>query len=138
MHMKILSAAAALALLASVPAGAQLKAPDKAAAAPAAKIDVPTGIFYKDLGPTQYLIKSRLIGQPVVDKAGVKVAVVDDVVLGTKDDKIDGLILDAGGKKLGIRMTETKIESKDGKITISLPRVTAEMIKVLPAYGSKK
>lgn len=137
MHMKILGAAAALALLASVPAVAQLKAPEKAAA-PAAKVDVPTGIFYKDLGPTQYLVKSRLIGQPVVDKAGVKVAVVDDIVLGTKDDKIDGLILDAGGKKLGIRLTETKIESKDGKITISLPRVTAEMIKVLPAYGGKK
>ena len=103
------------------------------------KIEIPKDTFYAGLGPTQYLAKSRLIGQPVVDKAGSRLAIVDDIILGSKDDKIDGLIIDANGKKLGVRITAAKIETKDGKTTIMLPLVTAEMLKSsLPAFGAKK
>ncbi len=103
------------------------------------KIDVPKDTFYAGLGPTQYLVKSRLIGAAVVDKAGGKLGSVDDVILGTKDDKVDGLLVDAGGgKKIGVRMSAAKIDTKDGKTTITLPAVTADMLKVLPAYGAKK
>ena len=69
----------------------------------------------------------------------VGAAVVDDIILGTKDDKIDGLIIDANGKKMGVRITAAKIETKDGKTTITLPLVTAEMLKSsVPAFGAKK
>lgn len=103
------------------------------------KIEVPKDTFYAALGPTQYLVKSRLIGAAVVDKAGGKLGSVDDVILGTKDDKVDGLLVDAGGgKKIGVRMSAAKVDTKDGKTTITLPAVTAEMLKVLPAYGAKK
>ena len=103
------------------------------------KIDVPKDTFYAGLGPTQYLVKSRLIGAAVVDKAGGKLGSVDDVILGTKDDKVDGLLVDAGGgKKIGVRMSAAKVDTKDGKTTITLPAVTADMLKVLPAYGAKK
>ena len=138
MNKMILGLASAAALAFTLPAIAQLKAPDaKPEVKAAAKVDVPQGVFYGGLGPTQYLIKSRLIGAPVVDKAGAKIATVDDVILGTKDDKIDGLIIDAGGKKLGVRMTAAKVETKDGKTTDTLAAVTAEMLKVLPAFGTK-
>ena len=137
MNKMILGLASAATLAFAIPAIAQLKGPDVPAKAPG-KIEVPTGVFYGGLGPTQYLVKSRLIGQSVVDKAGAKIAVVEDVILGTKDDKIDGLLIDAGGKKLGVRMAAVKIESKDGKTTITLDKVTSEMLKVVPAYGTKK
>lgn len=126
MHKTILSTAAALALAAAIPALAQ-------------KIEIPKDVFYAGLGPTQYLAKSRLIGATVVDKSGGRLAVVDDIILGSKDDKIDGLIIDANGKKLGVRITAAKIETKDGKTTVMLPLVTAEMLKSsLPAFGAKK
>jgi sporulation protein YlmC with PRC-barrel domain len=127
MHKTILSAAAAIALAATLPAIAQQK------------VEIPKDVFYAGLGPTQYLAKSRLIGSPVVDKSGGRLAVVDDIILGTKDDKIDGLIIDANGKKFGVRISATKIETKDGKTTVMLPLVTAEMLKSsLPAFGAKK
>ncbi len=136
MNKMLLTAAAALTLGLGLPAIAQQKAPDKAPEAK--KIEIPKDTFYAGLGPTQYLAKSRLIGQPVVDKAGARIAVVDDIILGTKDDKIDGLIIDAGGKKLGVRITAAKIETKDGKTTVMLPNVTGEMLKSsLPAFGAK-
>lgn len=123
-----LGAAAAAALLATLPAAIAQQ-----------KIEIPKDTFYAGLGPTQYLAKSRLIGQPVVDKSGSRLAVVDDIILGSKDDKIDGLIIDANGKKLGVRISAAKIETKDGKTTITLPNVTMDMLKSsLPAFGAKK
>ena len=135
MRKLFLGAAAALAIAttATLPVIAQQKGPESK------KIDIPKDTFYAGLGPTQYLAKARLIGQPVVDKSGNRLAVVDDIILGSKDDKIDGLIIDAGGKKLGVRISAAKIETKDGKTTITLPAVTMEMLKSgLPAFGAKK
>ena len=134
MNKTILSAAAALALIGTAPL--IMTAP--VIAQSKGDVVIPKDVFYAGLGPTQYLAKSRLIGQPVVDKAGARIAVVDDIILGTKDDKIDGLIVEAGGKKYGVRITAAKIETKDGKTTIMLPLVTAEMFKTnLPAFGAK-
>jgi sporulation protein YlmC with PRC-barrel domain len=128
----LLGTAGALALGLTLPAVAQQKATESK------KIEIPKGVFYAGLGPTQYLAKARLIGQPVVDKAGTRIAVVDDVIMGSKDNKVDGLIIDAGGKKLGVRITAAKIETKDGKTTIMLPEVTGEMLKSsLPPFGAK-
>ena len=137
MMKTILGLAAAGALALSLPAIAQQKAPEKVVEAK--KIEIPKETFYAGLGPTQYLAKTRLIGSPVVDKAGARIAVVDDIILGTKDDKIDGLIIDAGGKKYGVRITAAKIETKEGKSTVMLQNVTAEMLKsALPPFGAKK
>jgi sporulation protein YlmC with PRC-barrel domain len=101
------------------------------------KVTIPKGIFYAGLGPTQYFGKSRLIGQTVVDSKGAKIGEVSDVIVGEKQNAIQGLLLDAGGKRLGARISEFKIETKDGKTTISMPRVTVDMVKVLPAYQDK-
>lgn len=130
----VLAAAAAAALAAGLPAVAQQKAPEKEAA----KVVIPKDTFYAGLGPSQYLVKSRLIGQPVLDKGGAKLATVDDVILGAADNKIDGLVIDTGAKKLGVRITAVKIETKDGKTTITMPTVTPEMVKSnIPAYGAR-
>ncbi len=132
----IIGTAAAFLLAGAIPVVAQ-RAPETKAAE-TKKVEVPKNVFYAGLGPTQYLIKSRLIGQTVVDKAGGKLGVVDDVILGSKDDKIDGLLIDFGGKKLGVQISAAKIETKDGKTTITLPLVTTEIVKSgIPAYGTR-
>ena len=156
MNKIIMSALAAGALALTVPALAQ-KAPDKAvekavekaadkAATPGAPgaVAIPKNTFYRGLGPTQYLAKSRLIGQNVVDKTGAKVGDIDDVILGTQDDKIDGVIMGVGGflgvgeKKIGVRLSALKFDTKDGKTVISMPVATKEMLAAIDSYDGSK
>ena len=100
--------------------------------------------FYRGLGPTQYLAKSRFIGQPVVDKAGVEVGKIEDIILGTKDNAIDGVIIGAGGflgvneKKVGVRIAALKFDTKDGKTVISMPSATKEMLTAIDAYDGSR
>ena len=155
MNKIILSALAAGALAVTLPALAQKaaapveksveKAADKAAASPApVAVQIPKGTFYRGLGPTQYLAKARLIGQNVVDKSGAKIGDIDDVILGTKDDKIDGVILGVGGflgvgeKKIGVRIASLKFETKDGKTVISMPLATKEMLTAVESYDGQR
>ena len=144
MNKIMMSTVAAVALALSLPAIAQ-KAPEKApekVAAPA--VAVPKGTFYRGLGPTQYLAKARLIGQNVVDKTGAKIGDIDDVILGTKDDKIDGVIMGVGGflgvgeKKIGVRIGALKFETKDGKTVISMPVATKEMLAAVESYDGQR
>ena len=158
MNKILMSTAAAVALALTLPAFAQKapekavekaveKAADKAATTPAAAtstVQIPKNTFYKGLGPTQYLVKSRLIGQPVVDKNGAEVGKIEDVILGTKDDKIDGVIMGIGGflglaeKKIGVRIAALKFEAKDGKTVISMPVATKEMLAAIDGYDGQR
>ena len=154
MNKIIMSTAAAIALALTLPALAQ-KAPDKAvekavekaadkAATTPGGVAIPKGMFYRGLGPTQYLAKSRFIGQPVVDKAGVEVGKIEDIILGTKDNAIDGVIIGAGGflgvneKKVGVRIAALKFDTKDGKTVISMPSATKEMLTAIDAYDGSR
>jgi len=143
MNKVFLSIAAAAALALSVPAIAQ-KAPEASAAATATKkVEIPKNVFYKGLGPTQYLSKTKLIGQNVFTKDGQKIGDIEDLILGT-DNTVDGVVIGAGGflnvgdKKIGVRYAALKFETKDGKTTVTLPAITAEMVKSsIPAFGAK-
>ena len=118
------------------------KAADKAAATPGAAI--PKGTFYRGLGPTQYLAKTRLIGQSVLDKNGAKVGDIEDIILGTKDNQIDGVIMGVGGflgvgeKKIGVRIAALKFDSKDGKTVISMPLATKELLASIDTYEGSR
>lgn len=140
MNKFIMSIAALGALAATVPAIAQQKAPE-----PGKSVVVPKDLFYRGLGPTQYLARSRLIGQNVVDKSGTKIGDIEDIILGSKDNQIDGVIVGVGGfagigeKKVGIQWKALKVETKDGKTTITMLAATKEIMQVVPAYdGANK
>ena len=150
MNKILMSTAAAVALALTLPAVAQ-KAPEKAvekaadkAAAATTAIAIPKGTFYRGLGPTQYLAKTRLIGQNVVDKTGAKVGDIEDVILGTKDDKIDGVIMGVGGflgvneKKIGVRISALRFDTKDGKTVISMPSASKELLAAVDAYDGQR
>ena len=136
MSKSILSAAVAVTLLATAPAFAQTAAP----AAPAAKVTIPGGVFYKGLGPQQYAAKDRLIGANVVNKDGVVIGDIKDLIL-NEDNKVEGVLLGTGGilgageKLVGVRYNALNFSKKDGKTVISLPQATKEVIATLEPYG---
>jgi sporulation protein YlmC with PRC-barrel domain len=138
MSKTILGAAVAAGLLLSAPAFAQTSAP--AAAAPAAKVSIPGGVFYKGLGPQQYAAKDRLIGANVVNKDGVVVGDIKDLILNNANE-IEGVILGTGGilgageKEVGVRYTALEFSKKDGKQVIRLPQATKEVVAALEPYA---
>jgi sporulation protein YlmC with PRC-barrel domain len=133
----IRSALMASALLATAPAFAQAPA---TTAAPAAKVAIPGGVFYKGLGPQQYAARDKLIGANVVNKDGVVIGDIKDLILNSSNE-VEGVlvgtggILGAGEKEVGVRYNALVFTKKDGKTVISLPQATKEVIAALEPYG---
>ncbi len=154
MNRYALSLVSALALAAVVPALAQQAPtapstpPPAATPAPAttpapttsaAKTSIPNGVFYRGQGPTQYLAKDRLLGSNVVNKDGIVIGAIEDLVMGSNNE-VQGVIIGVGGfagvgeKKIGVRYTALQISTKDGKRTIALPQATKEVLAAIDGY----
>lgn len=111
--------------------------PMLAGAAYAQKVTIPTGVFFKGQQAGETLVRGRLIGAKVLDAGGQAIGEIEDVIL-DKDNKVIGVLVAAGGKQLGVRMAALKIETKDGKTTISLPQATKDVIGALQPYEKAK
>jgi sporulation protein YlmC with PRC-barrel domain len=141
------------ALLATLPAFAQTPAPAATtapaatpapvatpAAAPAAKVAIPGGVFYKGLGPQQYAARDKLIGANVVNKDGVVIGDIKDLIMNTSNE-VEGVLIGTGGilgageKEVGVRYSALVFSKKDGKTVISLPQATKDVIAALEPYG---
>lgn len=159
MNKYALSFISAVALAATVPALAQqtppapttpppaaapapaptMPAPAAPAAAPAAKTAIPGGVFYRGQGPTQYLAKDRLLGANVLNKDGLVIGSIEDLVLGANNE-VQGVIIGIGGfaglgeKKVGVRYSALQFATKDGKRVISLPQASKEVLAALDPY----
>lgn len=150
MNKLTLALISAVALAATLPAIAQAPTPTPPAAAPApatpapavaaaAKPAVPNGVFYRGQGPTQYLLKDRLLGSNVLNKDGLVIGSIEDIVLGANNE-IQGVIIGVGGiagvgeKKIGVRYSALQIATKDGKRTISLPQATKDVLAAVEPY----
>jgi sporulation protein YlmC with PRC-barrel domain len=110
-----------------------------AAFAQSGKVTIPPKTFFKGQEATQYLAKDRLIGAKVLNKDGQVIGDIEDLIL-TTDNRIDGVIMGVGGflgageKKVGVRYSALKFETKDGKATVSLPQATKEVLAALDPY----
>jgi hypothetical protein len=130
----------ALALLLSatlaVPALAQKKEEPKK---DAAKVAIPINTFFKGQTASQYLAGEQLIGIKVLNKDGQTIGTISDLIVGS-GDKIEGVILGVGGflgvgeKKIGVRLGALRISKADGKIAITFPGATKEMLGAVDAY----
>ncbi len=49
-----------------------------------------------------------------------------------------GGLLGVGSKQVGVRLGALKITTADGKVTITLPAATKEMLGAVPAYQKAK
>jgi hypothetical protein len=130
----------ALALLLSAalaaPALAQSKEEPKKEAA---KVAIPTNTFFKGQTASQYLAGEQLIGVKVTNKDGQTIGTISDLIVGS-GDKIEGVILGVGGflgvgeKKVGVRLVALKVSKADGKVAITFPSATKEMLSAVGAY----
>lgn len=127
---------AGAALAAIVPAAAQDAKP--AANAETKKVEIPAE-YWKRQKPGQYLIKDRLLGQAVRNKEGKVIGDIEDVIIGD-DHQIVGVVMGVGGflgvgeKKVAVRYRALKVASVDGKIVITLPSATKEVLTALLPY----
>ena len=139
MSKSIFGAALATVLLVTVPAFAQTTA-QTTPAPPAAKVAIPGGVFYKALGPQQYAARDKLIGANVVNRDGVVVGDIKDLILNSKNE-VEGVLIGTGGilgageKEVGVRYSALQFSKKDGKTVIMLPQATKEVIAALDPYG---
>ena len=130
--------AAALMLCAALalPAAAQKKEEPKKDAPKAA---IPKDTFFKGQTANQYLAGEQLIGAKVTNKDGQTIGTITDLIVGA-GEKIEGVVLGVGGflgvgeKKVGVRVAALKITRTDGKLAISLPVATKEMLSALEPY----
>ena len=105
----------------------------------AAKVVIPTNTFFKGQTATQYLAREQLIGAKVVNKDGQPVGTIDDLIVGS-GDKIEGVVLGVGGvlgvgaKAIGVRLGALKVATTDGKVTVTFPAATKEMLGAVEAY----
>ena len=142
MNKPLLSLLAATAMLVSIPALAQQKAPATApAATPAVKpVAIPRGVFVTGQTPGQWLAKDRLIGAKVQNKDGVIIGDIEDLIVNPITNQISGVIMGSGGflgvgeKKIGVALTALVQTTKDGKTVITLPSATKEVLAAVPAF----
>ena len=118
----ILGAVLSAVLAATVPASAQT-----------------SGIYYPGLVGQQYAAKDRLIGANVLTRDGKVIGDIKDLILNASNE-VEGVLLGTGGilgageKEVGVRYGALKFDRKDGKLTITLPSATKEVIAGLPAF----
>ncbi|HSR81238.1 MAG TPA: PRC-barrel domain-containing protein [Hyphomicrobiaceae bacterium] len=104
-----------------------------------AKAAIPPNTFFKGQTSSQYLATEQLIGAKVTNKDGQTIGTISDLIVGS-GDKIDGVLLSVGGvlgvgdKKIGVRLGALKLSRADGKLAVSLPGVSKEMLGAVPAY----
>jgi sporulation protein YlmC with PRC-barrel domain len=131
MQKIVLSLAAAAAVALAIPAIAQQKADTKTA--------LPAKTFIKAQDARQYLARTRLIGQNVLNRDGQKVGDIEDLIV-SSGNQIVGVIMGVGGflgvgeKKIGVELAALKFETKDGKTTITLPAATKEVLAAVEPY----
>jgi|EndMetStandDraft_5_1072996.scaffolds.fasta_scaffold05892_2 hypothetical protein len=106
---------------------------------PEKKIAIPANTFIKSQLSNQYLARQRLIGAKVVNKDGVSVGDIEDLIVGD-GGRIEGVIMGVGGvlgvgrKTVAVRFGALKVTTADGKTTVSLPAATKEMLGAVEAY----
>jgi sporulation protein YlmC with PRC-barrel domain len=114
----------------ALPAPAQTQDPPKKESD---KVAVPPNTFFRGQTLSQYLASERLLGAKVTNKDGETIGTISDLIVGS-GDKIDGVILSVGDKKIGVRLGALKLSRADGKFAVSLPSASKEILGAVPAY----
>lgn len=138
MKKTFISLVALSALVASVPALAQQKAK-----APAAPVDIPRGIFIEQQPANAYLARDTVLFAKVRDSAGKIIGDVEDLVIDDHNQVIGvvmgvGGFLGAGEKRIAVRLSALNVDEKGGKVSVSLPGATKQILAALPAFKRNK
>lgn len=91
----------------------------------------------------EYLAKDHLIGAKVHGKEGTIVADIEDLIVNDQNQVV-GVVMGTGGyfgwaeKKVAVALGSLQFAETDGKLTVSLPDLTKEMIDSAPEFVRKK
>ncbi|MGE0854579.1 MAG: PRC-barrel domain-containing protein [Hyphomicrobiaceae bacterium] len=118
--------------------GLVLAAPAHAQAQSAAK-----DIYIDAQSNSEYLAKDHLIGAKVHNDEGKIIGDIEDLVLNDYNG-VEGVVMGTGGffglaeKKVGVRLSALTFKEKDGKAYVTLPGITAELLKDVEPFKRAK
>jgi len=102
-------------------------------------VTIPADVFLTTQGEGQYLAKDLLLGAKVQNAEGRIIGDVEDLILDS-DNRVQGVVMGIGGfagfgeKRVGVSLSALQIKNEDGKITVSLPQATKEVLDALEPF----
>lgn len=100
---------------------------------------LPQGVFITAQEPVQYLAKDKLIGAKVKNADGKIIGDVEDLIM-SPDHRVEGVIMGTGGflgageKKVGVVLKALKFTATDGKLDVTLPEASKEVLDAAPTF----
>jgi len=137
--MQNLSTPARLMRAQLLPVAAALSLAAFASHAAAEETPIPAGVFTNAQSADQYLATDQLIGAKVHGPDGKIIGDIEDLVINDYN-LVTAVVMGTGGflgvaeKKVGVNVQALKFEEKDGKVVISLPQATPEVLAAAEAY----
>jgi len=105
-------------------------------------VTIPQDVFLTTQGEGQYLAKDLLLGAKVHNAEGQIIGDIEDLILNA-DNQVQGVVMGVGGfggfgeKRVGIGLAALQIKNEDGKVTVSLPQATKEVLDALQPFERK-
>ncbi len=121
------------------PAGAAAALALWSLAAAADPVAIPANVFLPTQGGGQYLARDLLLGGKVYNAEGKIIGDIEDLILNS-NNQIEGVVMGTGGfagfgeKHVAVVLSALQIKNEDGKITISLPQATKEVLDALEPF----
>ena len=109
----------------------------------AEEVTLDESVFVGTQGEGQYLARDLLLGASVQNADGQVVGDIEDLILNA-DNQIEGVVMGTGGfagfgeKRVGVHLSALQIDNKDGKVTITLPQATKEVLDALKPFERTK
>jgi len=109
----------------------------------AEEVVIDENVFLKTQGEGQYLARDLLLGAQVQNAEGKIIGDVEDLILNA-DNQVEGVVMGTGGfagfgeKRIGVRLSALQIDHEDGKVTITLPQATKEVLDGMKPFERAK
>lgn len=138
MKKSLVSLVALGAVFASMPVLAQQKAK-----APPAPVEIPKGIYIEQQPANAYLARDTVLFAKVRDSAGKIIGDVEDLVVNDRNEVVGvvmgvGGFLGAGEKRIAVRLSALNVDDKSGRVVVTLPGATKQILAALPAFKRNK
>jgi PRC-barrel domain len=101
--------------------------------------EIPADVFLTTQGDNQYLARDLILFAKVQNADGQIIGDVEDLILNA-DNQVVGVVMGTGGfiglgeKRIGVRLDALQIKNENGKVTVSLPQATKEVLDALEPF----
>lgn len=105
--------------------------------------ETPADVFIATQGDDEYLARDLVLFAKVKNADGQIIGDVEDLIL-NGDNQVVGVVMGTGGfagfgeKRIAVRLGALQINTEDGKVTISLPQASKEVLDGLAPFKRKQ